>query len=509
MHKCLRFPISFFLLMFILLLLNTALAPRAVASGTMRNVSRLHIEIGLDQVTVSRTVEMKGIKYAGYDYDCIFTANSSLARFDEDAWSVSWPTCDVYRSSFARGCTLQYFRPEASGDTLGMAVEHQYRYPDRNIGGILYEGTGIGLFDEGPGDLDDVFDITCNRPVEVWCDGSYFQGTHVACRLNYYTHLQIKLPLDGPQDLIEEKVYCYELPPHRENVPYLIESESVTVELADAGDGLYRYHLSGIMELDVDTLMQIWHFFYAWFPNQYTNASVHMDLLFDVRDLHTGHGWQESLTHDPTVEESTIRGQPGFYVLIPSIPGYGNRCCESWTCKKATMRMEIDALHSENICDFILASVPQESCSVEFRIPERYHFRHWSSPFAQEKNRWEDGFKVKKFYGRCPFGGTASVEWSSLPAPEFFALSQNSPNPFNQETVIRYYLPEDCHVKLHVYNILGQRIRTLVDEPQKANDYQVSWDGKNQQGQDVASGVYLYKLDLGWRSDTRRMLLVK
>jgi hypothetical protein len=507
MHKCLRFPILFFVLMFILLL-STALAPGAAASGTIHNVSRLHIQIGPDQVTVSRTVEMKGIKYAGYDYDYIFTANSSLARFDEDAWSVSWPTCDVYRSSFAHGCTLQYFRPEASGDTLGMAVEYQYRYPDRNIGSILYEGTRIGPLGLGPENPNDVLDITCNRPVEVSADGKYSQGTHVACRLHCYTHLRIKLPLDGPQDLIEEKVYCYELPPHREIVPDLIKSESVTVELTDTENGFYRYSLSGIVELDIDPLTKYWQRFFAWFPNQHTNASVCLDLLLDAHYWWEDSVWQESWTWNLNVEQSTVRGQPGFYVLIPKFDDCSDRTITR-TCKKATMRMEIDALHSGNSCDFILASAPQESCSVEFRIPERYHFRHWSSPFAHEENRWEDGFKVKKFYGRCPFGGTASVEWSSLPAPEFFALSQNSPNPFNQETVIRYYLPEDCHVKLDVYNILGQRIRTLVDEPQKANDYEVSWDGKNRQGQDVASGVYLYKLDMGWRSDTRRMLLVK
>ncbi len=507
MRKCLRFPILFFILMSILLL-NTASAPGAAASGAMRNVNRLHIQIGLDQVTISRTAEMKGIKDAGYDYNYVFTSSSVIGRFDEDAWSISWPTCDVYRSSFARGCTLQYFRPEDSGDTLGMVLEYQYRYPDRNIGGILYEGTGIGFTDPWPENLDDCLDITCNRPVEVWCNGTYSQSTHVVCHRDYYTHLQIKLPLDGQQDLMEEKVYIYELPPHKEHVPGMIKSESVTIELSDAENSLYGYRLSGVVELDVDTVVGYWHSFYAWFPNQYTNASVYVDLLFDARPWWKDTVWQESLTQNLIVEQSTIRGQAGFYVLIPRLDAYGSRDV-MWTCKKATMRVEMDTLHSESNCDFILASDPQESCSVEFRIPERYHFRHWSSPFAHEENRWEDGFKVKKFYGKCPSGGVASIEWSSLPAPEFFALSQNSPNPFNQETVIRYYLPEDCHVKLSVYNILGQRIRTLLDEPQKANDYEVSWDGKNQEDQEVASGVYLYKLDSGWRSERRKMVLIR
>lgn len=101
------------------------------------------------------------------------------------------------------------------------------------------------------------------------------------------------------------------------------------------------------------------------------------------------------------------------------------------------------------------------------------------------------------------------MAWSNAPAPDYFSLSQDSPNPFNQETVIEYSLSQDCDVNLSIYNLLGQRIRTLVSERQKADDYAVGWDRRNEQDQEVASGIYLYKLDTRWRSDRRKMVVIR
>jgi hypothetical protein len=93
--------------------------------------------------------------------------------------------------------------------------------------------------------------------------------------------------------------------------------------------------------------------------------------------------------------------------------------------------------------------------------------------------------------------------------PESFSLSQNYPNPFNPETQINYALPQDCDVKVTIYNLLGQRVRTLVDERQSAGYRTVLWDGKDEQGVDVASGVYFYRLKAGDFVDSKKMLLLK
>jgi tetratricopeptide (TPR) repeat protein len=93
--------------------------------------------------------------------------------------------------------------------------------------------------------------------------------------------------------------------------------------------------------------------------------------------------------------------------------------------------------------------------------------------------------------------------------PTDFALSQNYPNPFNPETEIRYQLPENCQVSLVVYNLLGQRIRTLLDSPQPMGFHSVRWDGKDDQGQVVASGVYLYLMTTKQFRQVEKMLLLR
>jgi len=88
--------------------------------------------------------------------------------------------------------------------------------------------------------------------------------------------------------------------------------------------------------------------------------------------------------------------------------------------------------------------------------------------------------------------------------PTDFSLSQNYPNPFNPVTDIEFGLPSPCHVRLEVYNVVGQTVVTLVDGRREAGFYTVSWDGSN-----VASGVYLYRLTAGDYVQTRKMLLLK
>lgn len=93
--------------------------------------------------------------------------------------------------------------------------------------------------------------------------------------------------------------------------------------------------------------------------------------------------------------------------------------------------------------------------------------------------------------------------------PSVAALHQNYPNPFNPSTEIRFDIPTARDVKLRIYNQLGQTVRTLVDRRMKAGTYSFEWDGANQAGHGVASGVYFYNLEAGDFRDLRKMTLVK
>lgn len=93
--------------------------------------------------------------------------------------------------------------------------------------------------------------------------------------------------------------------------------------------------------------------------------------------------------------------------------------------------------------------------------------------------------------------------------PDDYELSQNYPNPFNPETRISFQLPEANQVRLEVFDVLGRKIRVLIDQNLTAGVYDVRWDGKDQYGLVMASGVYVYRLQAGKYQQIRRMLLLK
>jgi len=98
--------------------------------------------------------------------------------------------------------------------------------------------------------------------------------------------------------------------------------------------------------------------------------------------------------------------------------------------------------------------------------------------------------------------------------PTDFKLEQNFPNPFNAQTTIRYEVPfnqgnGEVRTVLKVYNILGQKVKTLVDEPRQPGRYQITWDGKNDSGSRVSSGMYFYRLKVGSHSESKKMTLLK
>ena len=93
--------------------------------------------------------------------------------------------------------------------------------------------------------------------------------------------------------------------------------------------------------------------------------------------------------------------------------------------------------------------------------------------------------------------------------PEQYGLSQNHPNPFNPETTIGYMLPASGDVVLEVFGVNGQRVARLVDGYREAGRYEVRWDGRDLSGQEVSSGVYVYRIRSGDFTKIRRMMLLK
>ncbi len=104
---------------------------------------------------------------------------------------------------------------------------------------------------------------------------------------------------------------------------------------------------------------------------------------------------------------------------------------------------------------------------------------------------------------------TAVTESDEASVPTVYWLAQNYPNPFNSDTVIRFALAQGGPVELVVYNLIGQKVVTLVDGMRPAGSPAVHWDGRDDAGNAVASGVYLYRLQAGTQVRVRKLVLVQ
>ncbi|MCG8608198.1 T9SS type A sorting domain-containing protein [bacterium] len=104
---------------------------------------------------------------------------------------------------------------------------------------------------------------------------------------------------------------------------------------------------------------------------------------------------------------------------------------------------------------------------------------------------------------------TSVEDPDSETTPKQFSLRQNYPNPFNPETEIIYTVPKTAPISLKIYNVTGQLIRTLLEEVSPAGEFSVIWNGTNEIGQPVASGVYLYKLKAPDWTLSRKLILMR
>jgi hypothetical protein len=137
--------------------------------------------------------------------------------------------------------------------------------------------------------------------------------------------------------------------------------------------------------------------------------------------------------------------------------------------------------------------------SVQFNIP--YHINRIF--FTDTSNGWAvgDGGIIL----HTTNGGVSFVEEEQLSeVPTVFLLSQNYPNPFNPITSIQYSIPNRNNVVLKIYDILGNEVSTLVNEEKEAGAYAINFDANN-----LASGLYLYRIQAGSFIDTKKMILLK
>ena len=93
--------------------------------------------------------------------------------------------------------------------------------------------------------------------------------------------------------------------------------------------------------------------------------------------------------------------------------------------------------------------------------------------------------------------------------PGRFSLSQNFPNPFNPVTEIKYELPSESLVNVSIYDVVGRKIKSLVNQEQSAGSYSLQWDATNSVGEAIPAGMYIYTIQAGEYRSTKKMVLLK
>jgi hypothetical protein len=199
-------------------------------------------------------------------------------------------------------------------------------------------------------------------------------------------------------------------------------------------------------------------------------------------------------THEPFrffMEENTMNVDPGIVDMQTTDELLAQNCIN---IRKESAGEEVTPVKWHNVDNYLAFTWP-----LEFDL---------SYTNTSLQTAGTDGMPIGDVYHWFPEQYSTAVEKRAV-TPDDFALEANFPNPFNPTTTINYKLNTTGNVKLTVYNMLGKEVKTLVNQDKTAGSYSVQWDGTNNGGAKVSSGVYFYRLEMGNQAKMHKMLLVK
>jgi len=159
-----------------------------------------------------------------------------------------------------------------------------------------------------------------------------------------------------------------------------------------------------------------------------------------------------------------------------------------------------------------LKYIPSMSCAGIRYMDESKGYRLVYLPFGYEGISGPYSDSAEKFLARIFnwFSGTMGIKLpKSTLTPKKYLLEQNYPNPFNPVTKIKFHLPKEGNVELSIYNLMGQKIKDLVNEKIQPGIYEKIWNGTNWSGEKAASGIYVYTLKTNSYSCSKKLIMVK
>ena len=254
---------------------------------------------------------------------------------------------------------------------------------------------------------------------------------------------------------VEADVYCYTYDPGG-------SADTGVVAYADSAKGVY-YKL--VADFDADNR-------FRFYSNIMEGFSYVFHVAFDATDVDTTEGW-----HHMAIKAETL---PGGY--------------PAFTC----------------YYDGVMLGDGAYVDTTEYRITSgQYGVFSMQMDGSDGIAGYFDNVKVYGYEAEDTSEVSIEPRADTEPIPAGFRLAQNYPNPFNPSTTVEFSIFEGGRAALNVYNVQGRVVRTLWDGYLAPNRYSFVWDGKDQSGRQVPSGIYLYKLQVKGSTITGKMLLVK
>lgn len=238
-----------------------------------------------------------------------------------------------------------------------------------------------------------------------------------------------------------------------------------------------------------------WLFMFTGMPLHYPGFGFGPDQVApvgaataDMSGLATSRSWVSLYGSNLTID-----GAPLANGSTVEIVGPGDILCGSSVYANGVLRFTPAYGHDES--DQMTARYPKagDDLHVVINGEKSYPAIRWTQQ--------GDQIEINRLYS------DPSMKSGSLPGT--YSLAQNYPNPFNPSTVIGFSLPANAHVELIVFNMLGKKVRTVLDTDMPAGDHSVTWDGLDENGGSVASGIYLYRLQSGGFSASKKMVLMR
>jgi len=257
---------------------------------------------------------------------------------------------------------------------------------------------------------------------------------------------------------LEEDNYYYELGPVSGEVPHFISSLDFTYDIED-----------------VMAFVMMWNWYYTTFGGQFLSY----ESMGDQLSIETS---PDSLI--VTIPEGTV----AYQVFVKYYP-------QNVQFSAPEQKSDLQMVHTHEEGVFSLAAVASgNKVSIPLDI-------------CGKRARMTVTLVAIGYDNEVLSRSTKEVVIDNI--PEAYALGQNYPNPFNPVTVIEYELPDDAHINLAIYDVLGRKIRTLVSGMQPAGYAEVRWNGTDDWGNKVGTGIYFYRIETGKFSKTHKMVLMK